>query len=124
MIQNPRHSERNPENSEPGALARRVWATVDDEHRNVALAVEGTEFVFSAAARDVADSVRLLRRLAAVAHFAAGALEQCRQELTAQHEALEQAQAQLSRCGLCARPTTGHAGHTCTWCGNPQPPNP
>ncbi|MDS1272428.1 hypothetical protein RIF23_19245 [Lipingzhangella sp. LS1_29] len=121
MIPAPRHPEGSPPSAEPGGLARRAWASVDDEYRHVALAVEGTEYVFSAGARDVGTSVRLLRRLAAAAHFAAGALEQCHRELQAQREALEQAQACLPRCGLCTHPTTG-TGSTCTWCGHPQPP--
>ncbi|MDS1271803.1 hypothetical protein RIF23_16035 [Lipingzhangella sp. LS1_29] len=123
MIPAPRDPECSPGNAEPGGLARRAWAAVDDEHRNVALAVAGTEFVFSAGARDVADSVGLLRRLAAAAHFAAGALEQCHRELQAQQEALERAQARLPRCGLCTHPTTGQSP-TCPWCGHPQPPTP
>lgn len=123
MIPSPRDPECSSASVEPGGLARRAWAAVDDEHRYVALAVAGTEFVFSAGARNVADSVDLLRRLAAAAHFAAGALEQCHRELQAQQEALEQAQARLPRCGLCTRPITG-TGLACTWCGHPHPPNP
>ncbi|MDS1270183.1 hypothetical protein RIF23_07740 [Lipingzhangella sp. LS1_29] len=121
MIPTPRHPEGSPPSAEPDGLARRAWASVDDEYRYVALAVEGTEYVFSAGAWDVADSVDLLRRLAAAAHFAAGALEQCHRELQAQQEALERAQARLPRCGLCTHPTTGQSP-TCTWCGYPQPP--
>lgn len=108
----------SPNPSDPGALAHRAGVTVDDESRHVALRVEGTEFVFSAAARDVTTSIQLLQRLASAAHFAAAALEQCRQELQAQQLAWEQVQKHYPRCRLCSRPI--ERSHTaCTWCGNP-----
>lgn len=101
--------------SEETALGQRTWVTVDEESRYVSLTVEGTEFVFSAGATEVAASVAMLRRLAARARFAAGALEQCHRELAARQAAWDELRAQ-PRCRLCAHPTT--ETH-CRWCGTP-----
>lgn len=94
---------------------QRAGVAVDDESRCVTLVVEGTQFVFSAGAADVAESIAVLEQLAARARFAAGALEQCRRELAAQQAAVDELRAQPP-CRLCARPT---AGVHCYWCGTP-----
>ncbi|MBB4933616.1 hypothetical protein F4561_004436 [Lipingzhangella halophila] len=93
----------------------------DPEFRNVALLIDGREYVFSVGTADISAAVELLEGWADTCRLAAATLRRCHARLQAEQRAqaeIASAGGPMRACALCDSPNAAPRT-ACHWCGNP-----